>query len=369
MYQLIFIVLFTLPLYEAINVSNDNKYSIRYARTLQEVVSINERMLHQLERIYHQGDLNETREEMLVDHSQHKSTSWIEEKMRTETAIDHSLEQVDERLQQYQPPEEAMSDIHDPDESAQDIAKQSIIRSSAVDIERQDRMYASASRTEPTSAKNLAWIAHGTLAVLSFGILMPASIYSALCRDIFPTSWIYIHVFINVATFVLVTVTVGLAFTTMNSQSDKNGHFKELHHIMGLGLLLLVSFQTCNGFLRPHREFITEDEDDTLPGTIPSSDWERIKFTSRTLWYLIHRITSVVIFGCGTWQITSGIAIYARKYNGTDWGSIYLGYVGFLVFVIGATKRWIVHKDKKKEENDKWNTVIELFDTDPHLYN
>lgn len=337
------------------------------------------------ERIYHQGDTRDVNErssvvyetpeqikaDTAIDHSldetklqsfpvADRSEYETPEQIQADTAIDHSLDGINERLQPIQH-EETIPDIYDPDELSEEIAKQSIVRSS-VETERYEKPYASASAESTTSKKYAAWIAHGTIAILCFGLLVPASISSALFREAMPEYWIYIHVFLNVATFVLVTVTVGVAFATMNSLGDKKeGHLKELHHVVGLFLLFMVSFQTVNGFLRPPREFVTEDGEDFTPGAIHSSDWERSKFTPRTLWHLVHRATGVFIFALGTWQIQSGMAIYARKYSGADWGSVYLGYVGWLVFVIGGVKLWMMYKNKNRDSKDPWNVEDELF--------
>ena len=320
--------------------------------------------------IRHQGERPDDRKRAYYYVSQQGSRIEYETpaQIQADTAIDHSFDEVDEKLQQFVPPDKAVPDVYDPDEIADEIAKQSIVRTS-VDTERQDRLYASPSNESELSSKNSAWIAHGTIAVLCFGLLIPASISSALFRDFIPEYWIYIHVFFNVAAFILVATTVGVAFASMHSLGDKNeGHLKELHHVVGLGLLMLVSFQTANGFLRPPREFVTEDEEDCTPGAIHTSDWERSKLTPRTLWHLVHRVSGIIIFALGTWQVQSGMAIYARKYNGADWGSVYLGYMGWLVFVIAAAKLWMIYKETKREGKNDWNAEDELFDTDTHLY-
>lgn len=229
------------------------------------------------------------------------------------------------------------------------------------DEERQD-VYTLESSTEQSTPNNKTkWIAHGTISILCFGLLIPTSISAALFRHIFPAYWIYIHVTINVATFILVSSTVCVAFVTMNSLGDANeGHLKELHHIVGLGLLMLLSFQTANGFLRPPREFRTEDEEDTSPGAIHSFDWDRDNFTPRKLWYLVHRITGMSLFVLGTWQIQSGLGLYAEKYNGVDWGSVYLGYVGWLVFVLGVVKLWMIYKKRGVEDGDEYSEEDDL---------
>lgn len=234
-------------------------------------------------------------------------------------------------------------------------------RQRRLDDERQEEYDTLEQSTEPPSTPNKSkWIAHGTISILCFGLLIPTSISSALFRHLFPTYWIYIHVIINVATFILVSITVCVAFVTMHSLGDANeGHLKELHHIVGLGLLLLISFQTTNGFLRPPREFRTEDREDnitsTSPNAIHSFDWDRDNnnLTPRKLWHLVHRITGIVLFVLGTWQIQSGLGLYAEKYNGMDWGTVYLGYVGWLVVVLGGVKLWMICKKREVEDGDE----------------
>ena len=105
-----------------------------------------------------------------------------------------------------------------------------------------------------------AWVAHGAIGATVFGLLVPSAITSAFFRDLIPTYWIYIHVCINVINFAMTFFTVGIAFATMNGMGAAGeGHLKEMHHIVGLLLLMLVSFQMANGFLRPPREFITDE--------------------------------------------------------------------------------------------------------------
>ncbi len=199
----------------------------------------------------------------------------------------------------------------------------------------------------PKSSK-AAWIAHGLLATLTFGLLLPASISSALFRDYLPSHWIYVHVYINVLSLLVTLITVIVAFVAMSSLGERNeGHLKEMHHIAGLALLLLISFQTANGFIRPPREFVTDDIDDCTPGAIHSSRDPR--FTPRAIWQLMHRCVGLAIFLGGTWQVRSGLAIYARKFSTMDYGSVYLGYVGWLVFLLVAAKLYLPERERRKQ--------------------
>ena len=71
-------------------------------------------------------------------------------------------------------------------------------RQRRVDDERQEEYNTLEQSIEPPSTPNKTkWIAHGTISILCFGLLIPTSISSALFRHLFPTYWIYIHVIIR----------------------------------------------------------------------------------------------------------------------------------------------------------------------------
>ena len=203
-------------------------------------------------------------------------------------------------------------------------------------------------KTYPTD-KQMKWIAHGSIGAVIFGILVPSAISSAFFRDLIPGYWIYVHVILNVTTFALTFFTVGIAFATMNGMGDASeGHMKEVHHIVGLLLLLLVSFQTANGFLRPPREFITDDEDDRTPGAIHRSNSKSL--TTRTIWFLTHAGCGLLIFVLGTYQVHSGMELFSRRYGTTNWGSVYLGYIFLVVIAISGGKMCLKWKSRKARQ-------------------
>mmetsp|Transcript_28988 Transcript_28988/g.44778 ORF Transcript_28988/g.44778 Transcript_28988/m.44778 type:complete len:483 (+) Transcript_28988:73-1521(+) len=192
------------------------------------------------------------------------------------------------------------------------------------------------------------WVAHGAIGVTIFGLLVPSAISSAFFRDLIPGYWIYIHVILNVTTFAMTFFTVGIAFATMNGMGDASeGHMKEVHHIVGLLLLLLVSFQTANGFLRPPREFITDDLTDHTPGAIHRSQTKSL--TTRTLWYLSHAGCGLLIFALGTYQVHSGMGLFSKRFGTTDWGSVYLGYIFLVITVVIGGKSWVKLRERKSK--------------------
>ncbi|EED86347.1 predicted protein [Thalassiosira pseudonana CCMP1335] len=264
---------------------------------------------------------------------------------------------LEEQSSEYTTPDESAStekstpSIYDPDEYdaespiGDSTPPKSSSFSSSTNISYQS------TGTTTSSNKKSAWIAHGTIATLAFGLLVPTAISSALFRELLPTYWIYIHVFLNVATFALTFFTVGIAFATMNGMGDESeGHLKELHHIVGLALLLLVSFQTANGFLRPPREFVTDDEEDSTPGAIQRG--MENKLTPRRLWHLVHSVNGIFLFAMGTYQVSSGLGLFAKRYGGMDWGSVYLGYIGWVAAMIVGGRVWLKLRERKRRMED-----------------
>mmetsp|Transcript_25085 Transcript_25085/g.45192 ORF Transcript_25085/g.45192 Transcript_25085/m.45192 type:complete len:469 (-) Transcript_25085:40-1446(-) len=195
-----------------------------------------------------------------------------------------------------------------------------------------------------------AWVAHGLIGSIVFGLLVPLAISSAFFRDLIPTYWIYIHVVANVATFAMTFFAVGIAFATMNGMGNRGeGHLKEMHHIVGLLLLLVVSFQTANGFLRPPREFYTDDEHDTTPGAVLRSSMNDKSMTARTLWYLVHGMCGLLVFALGSYQVRSGLGLFSRRYGTPDWGTVYIAYVGWLVGIMLIGKALMKWKERQSK--------------------
>mmetsp|Transcript_32697 Transcript_32697/g.68770 ORF Transcript_32697/g.68770 Transcript_32697/m.68770 type:complete len:612 (+) Transcript_32697:98-1933(+) len=211
----------------------------------------------------------------------------------------------------------------------------------------------SSSKSYSIDTNRSAWVAHGAIATIAFGLLVPATISSAFFRDLIPTYWIYIHVCVNVLIFAMTFFAVGIAFATMNGMvaAGGEGHFQEMHHIVGLMLLLLVSFQTANGFLRPPREFITDDEHDKTPGAILRSTVKDKSITARTLWHLVHSVSGLLAFGLGAYQVQSGLGLFAKRFGSPDWSSVYTGYILWLSAVIVIAKLWMKWKDRQMKKN------------------
>jgi hypothetical protein len=265
--------------------------------------------------------------------------------------VGQEMESDKESEEEYQLPEE--SDKED------QLPSSALEPSSAEEAESGGKGGAKDEESSPSSTSSYytnnnhhrsAWVAHGLMGFSVFGLLVPIAMSSALFRDFIPYGWIYLHVGINLLSFAVIFFAVGIAFVAMNGMIAVEGghHMDERHHVAGLLLLLLISSQTANGFLRPPREFITNDENDATPGAVfrPNANDRGIR--PRMLWYSVHVISGLFIFGLGAYQVQSGLGLYAIRFGTTDWGSAYIMYICFLAGAIIAGKSWMVRKEQKE---------------------
>lgn len=63
-------------------------------------------------------------------------------------------------------------------------------------------------------------------------------------------------------------------------------------------MFVLASLQVLAGMIRPH-----------VPG--PGEE----KSSVRQAWEMGHRVTGLVLLGCGFWQMREGISLFAQKYS------------------------------------------------------
>jgi hypothetical protein len=190
-----------------------------------------------------------------------------------------------------------------------------------------------------------AFAAHGTIATLAWGIASPFAITVAWFRTLVPSSWIYIHVFSNVLTFFFTLIAVIVAISAMSVQpAGAGGHFSDPHHWVGLVLLVAVTFQVMNGFLRPPVE-----KKDPYAASHYDMDNSFIKCprTPREVWYFSHRTTGIAMLAMGIYQIQSGLNLFARDYGVESIVSWYWGYVGLFAFCLISLKFWIMFEEYK----------------------
>ncbi|KAL7442538.1 hypothetical protein ACHAXH_009818, partial [Discostella pseudostelligera] len=137
-----------------------------------------------------------------------------------------------------------------------------------LDNQSNDENSSSSSSEEEVSSKLMksAWLAHGIMAFLAFGIFVPTAISSAVLRNctlptIFGTRlenmrstllskyWLYIHMGLNstAATFTVIVFSVAVS----NISKDGGPHWETAHAKMGLSIFILVGCQVIGGYFRP----------------------------------------------------------------------------------------------------------------------
>ena len=155
--------------------------------------------------------------------------------------------------------------------------------------------------TEVVKARNMsAWLAHGILAFLAWGVLVPSAVNSSLFRDLLPkgTLWFSLHRAFNITAFALFVALFSIAV----SYTTKEGidHFDDEHQQMGLAMFVLTTFQVLGGIFRPH-----------LPN--PGSDEK--KTNVRRSWESGHRLIGAALLACGFWQMYDGIEVFSKKFE------------------------------------------------------
>uniref|UniRef100_A0A7S1UQC6 Cytochrome b561 domain-containing protein n=1 Tax=Grammatophora oceanica TaxID=210454 RepID=A0A7S1UQC6_9STRA len=198
-----------------------------------------------------------------------------------------------------------------------------------------------------TKTKMGAFAAHGVFATLAWAICSPFAMTVAWFRTLVPSSWIYIHVFSNVLSFFFTLIAVIVAISALSVQTNPN-HFSNPHHWVGLILLIGITFQVMNGFLRPP----VEKRDPYAASHYDmENSWIKLPNSPRQLWYLTHRLMAVSMLGMAIYQIQSGLRLFARDFAVTSIAPWYWGYVGLFAACLVSLKFWIMYEEYKARRN------------------
>jgi len=151
---------------------------------------------------------------------------------------------------------------------------------------------------EVATPNKAAWLAHGIMAFLSWGVFVPFAVQASVLRAFLPKGhmWIKLHKAFNCiayALFILIFI-IGVVYTSMEGGS----HFVNGHQKMGLAMLIMAFGQILAGVFRP-------------PNPVPGE----AKAAIRVAWEVGHRVLGVALLSCGFWQMDSGIGLYATKYS------------------------------------------------------
>jgi hypothetical protein len=184
------------------------------------------------------------------------------------------------------------------------------------------------------------WIAHGVMAFLAWGVLVPISVNASLFRGILPKGslWFNLHRFFNTAAFALLIAlfSIAVSYTTKEGRS----HFSSSHGRIGLAMFILTIIQMLRGIFRPRL-------------TYPGSDKAKTKWRKR--WEIGHRLLGTVLLLCGFWQMSSGIKLFSNIYSvsASNEGKLLIEYwvwVGAMTMTI-VVGMWY-SKIRKVKSND-----------------
>jgi len=217
-----------------------------------------------------------------------------------------------------------------------------------------------------------AWLAHGILAFIAWGLLAPTAITTAIMRDIeipdrfmkvklylskLKEKWLFVHITLNTLACVITMLVFIVAVLNVNHENGY--HWLYAHNKMGLAMFILSFNQVLGGYLRPsshpqspedtnsteseengmNNENNTGEEDDGRQKIMP------VKSTIRQLWELLHNVLGIALFLFGVWQLFEGMELYHMRYNNSSAGFVFGLYIIFMAIWIcliigGSVYKW-----------------------------
>ncbi|KAL7518721.1 hypothetical protein ACHAWX_003532 [Stephanocyclus meneghinianus] len=197
------------------------------------------------------------------------------------------------------------------------------------------------------SSDRAAWLAHGIMAFMAWGVLVPFAVQSSLLRDLLPKGplWFHLHRAFNAMSYVLTVAVFAVAVGYYNKEGED--HFDDPHQKMGLAMFILASAQVLGGLLRPH-----------------APDPGKDKKPARFAWEIGHRATGITLLACGFWQILEGIELFAKKFEVEETSEekvelAYLVWIGLMsvVIVVGGAFFKFRKRDSVKTSSEEAEAI------------
>lgn len=210
-----------------------------------------------------------------------------------------------------------------------------------------------------------AWLAHGIMGFLAWGVFAPLAVTTAIMRDCpVPTvlkgiarriseKWLYIHVGLNTFAYTVTLVLFSVAVSSINKEDHE--HWEHPHSKMGLAMFILSSFQVLGGYCRPSNattspnEGASEQGENGEEGSPNETEGNGVKAmptksTLRQTWELMHNTIGVMLFLFGVWQMYGGIELYHLRYDNSNAGVLLGLYVAYAAVWTGIIIAGIVYK-------------------------
>ena len=192
------------------------------------------------------------------------------------------------------------------------------------------------------------WLAHGVLAFLAWGVLLPFSVNASLLRNKFPKGplWFNFHRNTSFGAFALFVALFCIAVSYTTKEGRR--HFNNSHGDMGLAMFILTTLQMLRGIFRPR--FTSSGEADR--GTFLGSDKEKTKW--RLVWEGGHRLLGTVLLSCGFSAMGSGIKLFSNKYsvNPSNEEKLLMAYWAWLAAMTATTSFVLWYSKIRKAKSD-----------------
>uniref|UniRef100_A0A7S2WNA4 Cytochrome b561 domain-containing protein n=1 Tax=Eucampia antarctica TaxID=49252 RepID=A0A7S2WNA4_9STRA len=128
---------------------------------------------------------------------------------------------------------------------------------------------------------------------------------------------------------------------------SKKSHFSLTHHRIGLALMIIITFQVVNGFLRPAVER-TSDPTSTEKN---SKNKSFLKTTPRQMWQLTHSILGVIMVGVVFYQLGNGYDMFSNDFTVTSLVPYFYVYIGIMLLTFAVIKVWMLYEEYDAERN------------------
>mmetsp|Transcript_5267 Transcript_5267/g.9346 ORF Transcript_5267/g.9346 Transcript_5267/m.9346 type:complete len:1208 (+) Transcript_5267:170-3793(+) len=187
--------------------------------------------------------------------------------------------------------------------------------------------------------RQTSFAAHGWMACIAWGVLVPVAIGNSLCRHLIPGEglWFQLHRALNSLAILMTIAFFGVVVAAVSSQPAPD-HFKPrteqgsigYHKTIGLVVFILALIQGIGGVMRPHLPHKNDD------GTFEP------KTGIRTAWEFVHKGSGVAILAMAWYQCHSGLVLYAQIFAAEDRTGAFWGVTGTISAIVvgGALTRF-----------------------------
>jgi len=184
------------------------------------------------------------------------------------------------------------------------------------------------------------FLIHGILALLSFAILMPIATVAAIGRNnkllsslkiCGKDAWFALHYYMHSLATLLAMLLFGLVVYNISRRGADVKHFDTTHGVVGLVVFLLVILHVALALFRPPATATGAETNDATTkdgfqdqvesvqnattATTATTTQKPSSKSGRNIWFMLHRITAVIILAMAFYQIHSGIDLYMKLYN------------------------------------------------------